>query len=264
MQKTKEEKTGVKVSTIAEDNGSGAKKKIIAVVIVVIVIVAIIAFLVTREDGDSNGGNNGENHPPSADIVIEQEDFYVNRTIYFNSTAMDLDGDELSYSWDFEDGETSNKANTTHEYTLAGTFNVTLTVTDGHGGEDVESVKIEVKDVPTVTMSVQKYQPPILPPEYTVTIDSITTPLDTNFVHFYVIDGATQDVLVEGNVADYTGLHTLGYVYFTDDDGDGNISEDDTFLIADDPLNELGIDDGDIFRLKMEESDDLLGQIALE
>lgn len=250
----------------ADMDSGGGKKKIIVIAVVVIVIIAFLAyvFLLGDDDGNGNGGNGNGNQPPNGEIIMTQEDFFVNKLIYFNSTTTDPDNDDLTYKWDFGDGDTSNKANTTHTYSLAGEYNVTFTVTDVHDAEDEDTLTIEVKDVPETQLSVNSNQPPFLPKEYTVTVDSITNEVSTELVHFYILDGNSQAVILEGNIEDYEAPHTMQYVYYTDMDGDGNLSSDDTFVIVDDTMQTKGIDDGDIFRLTMEESDDLIGEIVLE
>ncbi len=49
------------------------------------------------------------------------------------SSSVDPDGDALTYSWDFGDGETANGVVVTHIFAAGGTFPVTLTVDDGTG-----------------------------------------------------------------------------------------------------------------------------------
>jgi hypothetical protein len=52
-------------------------------------------------------------------------------TFTLTSSASDPDGDSLTYSWNFGDGSTGTGASPTHLYAAAGTFNVTLSVSDG-------------------------------------------------------------------------------------------------------------------------------------
>ncbi|WP_281423668.1 PKD domain-containing protein [Microbacterium flavum] len=47
--------------------------------------------------------------------------------------SSDAEGPVASYAWDFGDGQTGTGATTSHTYAAAGTFHVTLTVTDGAG-----------------------------------------------------------------------------------------------------------------------------------
>ncbi len=53
-------------------------------------------------------------------------------TITFDGTvSMDADGDPLTYSWNFGDGMMGSGVKPSHAYSMAGTYNVTLTVNDG-------------------------------------------------------------------------------------------------------------------------------------
>jgi PKD repeat protein len=54
-------------------------------------------------------------------------------TCAFTSTSSDPDGTISSYSWDFGDGQTSTTASPSHAYGAAGSYTVTLTVTDNQG-----------------------------------------------------------------------------------------------------------------------------------
>lgn len=49
----------------------------------------------------------------------------------FTSTASDPDGDALTYNWNFGDGSTGSGATTTKTYSSTGTFQVSLSVSDG-------------------------------------------------------------------------------------------------------------------------------------
>ena len=51
----------------------------------------------------------------------------------FASTSTDPDGTISAYSWTFGDGGTSNAQNPSHSYGAAGSYSVTLTVTDNQG-----------------------------------------------------------------------------------------------------------------------------------
>ena len=249
-------------------NGGGSGKiKIIVAVVVVIIIIAVLAIVLNQGDGNGDNGDNGdENHAPTADIVLSGTTYYVNQLIYFNSSAFDLDGDALTFLWDFDDSSTSNKANTTHDYSTEGTYNVTLTVTDEHDESDEDTVRITISEVPGTVLSVDRSQPlPTQPPIYTVTVINIATPIPTELVHFYVIDGTNQDVLIEGIVADYTNPPPHEYVNFNDVDASLTLSQNDNFVISDTTgTTPLGIDDGDTFRLEMDDTGNLIAEIVLE
>lgn len=62
------------------------------------------------------------------------------------SASSDVDGDILTYAWDFGDGNSSSNAVTSHTYNSPGVYIVMLTVDDGNGGTDSESINITVID----------------------------------------------------------------------------------------------------------------------
>ncbi len=64
---------------------------------------------------------------------------------FYSVGSSDPDGDALSYSWDFGDGTPgSTAANPAHTYTTSGNYAATLTVSDGRGNTDSETVTISV------------------------------------------------------------------------------------------------------------------------
>ncbi|OGS39939.1 MAG: hypothetical protein A3K77_01470 [Euryarchaeota archaeon RBG_13_31_8] len=66
--------------------------------------------------------------------------------ITFNaSETFDPDGDELSYFWDFGDGNNSTNVTVEHGYEDRGTYNVKLTVSDGFS-ESTEEIHVNVKE----------------------------------------------------------------------------------------------------------------------
>ncbi len=60
------------------------------------------------------------------------------------STSTDSDGTISSYAWNFGDGGTGSGANASHTYGTAGSYLVTLTVTDNRGGTAVKSAPVSV------------------------------------------------------------------------------------------------------------------------
>uniref|UniRef100_UPI002495872B PKD domain-containing protein n=1 Tax=Cellulophaga baltica TaxID=76594 RepID=UPI002495872B len=64
----------------------------------------------------------------SSDVTSGEASLAVQFT---GDTSSDPDtGDILTYAWDFGDGTTATTANHSHTFTTAGTYDVTLTVTD--------------------------------------------------------------------------------------------------------------------------------------
>ncbi len=66
--------------------------------------------------------------------------------VTFNGNASnDPDGGSIqSWSWDFDDGGTSNFPAPSHVFSSGGTYNVQLTVTDDEGAENTASVSVDV------------------------------------------------------------------------------------------------------------------------
>ena len=87
------------------------------------------------------------NQAPVAIFSVEPLEPTANQEITFDaSAAADPDGTIVSYSWDFGDQTTGQGKTVTHSYKAAGTYKVTLTVTDDHGLTTRDtSVRIEVK-----------------------------------------------------------------------------------------------------------------------
>ena len=75
--------------------------------------------------------------------VSEDED------ITFNASAtFDIDGDPLSFEWDFGDGNTSTLKTVSYNYSRTGTYHVTLTVKEmgGDGLEETDQITVTVKN----------------------------------------------------------------------------------------------------------------------
>ena len=68
----------------------------------------------------------------SADPIMSPN---CNKFIFDASASSDPDNTDISYHWEFGDGETSDKAVSEHTYSKSGDYNVTLTITDGAGLE---------------------------------------------------------------------------------------------------------------------------------
>jgi len=92
-------------------------------------------------------GEGIPNQPPVASFSYSPQNPVVNETITFDASAStDPDGNITSYEWDFGDG---NVTNTTHEilnhsYSEAGSYEVTLTVTDDDGVTNSTTKEITV------------------------------------------------------------------------------------------------------------------------
>ncbi|HYI15235.1 MAG TPA: PKD domain-containing protein, partial [Thermomicrobiales bacterium] len=71
-------------------------------------------------------------------------------TVTFGNLSTDANGDIVSYAWDFGDGSpTSNAESPTHTFPGAGSYTVTLTVTDAIGNTGVFSVVQQIVPPPS-------------------------------------------------------------------------------------------------------------------
>ncbi len=106
-----------------------------------------------------------EDTPPIATVIARPSPagapattFNEGQTIAFDgSGSFSPDGDALTYTWDFNDGSalvTTATSTYTHAYHYDGTYVVTLTVNDGHGGIESNIDILTIKKLPpTITFN---------------------------------------------------------------------------------------------------------------
>ena len=83
------------------------------------------------------------NEPPMADF---SSSCTLLDCTFDSSDSDDPDGTIASYAWDFGDGGTSAQADPSHSFTAAGTFPVTLTVTDNQDATDSVTTNVVVEE----------------------------------------------------------------------------------------------------------------------
>jgi PKD repeat protein len=81
------------------------------------------------------------NQPPRADFEVRCHDRFCS----FTDKSRDDDGNVVSWSWDFGDGQSSDQRSPFHFYGDEGHYDVTLTVTDDDGGSATKTQKVDVK-----------------------------------------------------------------------------------------------------------------------
>jgi PKD repeat protein len=83
-------------------------------------------------------------------------------TVLFDASQSTDDGQIVSYRWNFGDGSAAEGVRVTHDFNLAGTYNVVLTVTDNQGltaSTPPTPVDVAVADKPVAAFSVSPTDP---------------------------------------------------------------------------------------------------------
>lgn len=157
-------------------------------------------------------GTSSTSQAPVAEITVSDATYFfpfgyisLDADVGFDATgSYDPDGSLVSYAWDFGDGTTSTDVSSLHTYDAAGTYTVTLTVTDDDGLTDTEEVSVTMSFWGTGT-------------EETDPTAECSGPYDEND---NIVSEATigQELFFEGDGSDADG----GDVTFSwDFDGDG-------------------------------------------
>ena len=106
------------------------------------------------------GGGLSPNALPRADYTAAPDNLRVG----FTNASSDPDGTIVSSRWAFGDGGESTETDPVHTYTSAGTYTVTLTVTDSGGAQDTISKQVQV--------AARVNQPPTA--AFTTTVDRLS------------------------------------------------------------------------------------------
>ncbi len=92
-------------------------------------------------------GDTGGNTNPIADISATPTSGEAPLLVSFDASgSTDADGDTLTYSWDFGDGNTGTGVTIDNTFATKGNYAVTLTVDDGNNGQDQAIISITVTD----------------------------------------------------------------------------------------------------------------------
>jgi PKD repeat protein len=109
--------------------------------------------------GCSDNGNTGPNTNPTASFQAPA--CIAGTACAFTDASTDADGTVTAWSWNFNDGTALDvNRNPSHTFATAGTFNVTLTVTDNAGGTGSTTVPVTVTGGSANQAPVADFSPP--------------------------------------------------------------------------------------------------------
>jgi len=130
-----------------------------------------------------DGGGGGGNAAPSATVDASSTTVATGESVTFDGTgSSDSDGSIAAYDWTFGDGTTASGATVSHAYDSAGTYDVTLTVTDDDGATATGSVAVTAESTSG-------------PDTTEVTIESLS---DGDTFDVTMPDGSTERIRVLG------------------------------------------------------------------
>ncbi len=121
------------------------------------IAVAAVVASITVLAGCAQSPTAPANQVPLAIFTPSVSNISAGGVVSFDASgAYDPDGSIVSYSWEFGDFTTGSGESVSHTFATAGTFTVTLTVTDNGGATGSATTVISVAGLPTVPTGLTK------------------------------------------------------------------------------------------------------------
>jgi PKD repeat protein len=173
-------------------------------------------------DLDGDGKIDKTLKAPIASFTVSKTTAMVYETITFNaSLSYDPDGTIVSYEWDFGDNTTANGTTVSHAYTKAGTYIVTLTVTDNDGNKATQSIAITVLSLKPIASFTYTPTNPTTADTIQFTDQSYDPDGNITAWHWDFGDGTTSNAQNPTHRYTQAGTYTVTLTV-TDNDGNTN------------------------------------------
>jgi PKD repeat protein len=160
-------------------------------------------------------------------------DFQINpsspaqlQTVTFDASDPTLDGKLIAYAWDFGDGSAGAGRTASHQYTDAGTFSVTLTVTDTAGlkGARSKSLTVGAGDLPTAAFVFSPAAPGIGEPiVFDASASTATAPRHIVSFEWQFGTGRSATGMIVSKTYDTAGTYNVTLTV-TDDAGNAGVA----------------------------------------
>jgi PKD repeat protein len=161
-----------------------------------------------------DNGGGPVNIPPTADFSYSKTDL----TVVFTDQSIDTDGIVVGWSWNFGDGNSSIAQNPSHTYATAGTYTVSLIVTDDDDATDSTSQSVAV----STGGSVDKYALVIGISDYEGTGSDLQYCDDDaqDWKAFLQGQGYTVDILLDNQATADNIISAINDLIFLEDEDD--------------------------------------------
>jgi len=160
---------------------------------------------------------------PVSYFRVEPESATVEDEFRFYDESTDEDGYIVAWQWEFGDGETSARRDTSHRYGDKGIYYVTLVVTDDDGNQDSVTRKVTIENLPPAADFAASEEDVEVGEEIRFT-DRTTDPEDKTLVYAWDFgDGSTSSQQNPGHEYNQAGSYTVELTV-TDDEGETDIT----------------------------------------
>jgi PKD repeat protein len=209
------------------------KSAILKLFSVILFLVLLALYLISCGGGGSEGRE--VNRAPTASLIANPDSGVAPVTVTFDATGCsDPDSDTLTFDWDFGDGSTQSGGTVvSHTYIIAGSYTATVTVSDGRGGMNSDSVTIMITapnqpPIATFTSSPTSGTAPLR-----VTFDASSSSDPDGYITSYSWtfgDGSTGSGVIANHTYTSGGTYTATLTVI-DDDGKPTTSAEATIVV---------------------------------